>query len=281
MSNSKNIISVDELHSTISRCADGCDNGFEQVAEVVKDDVDKEYGEDCYLIVAWSQDDKITLHDEITEMFSEEISDEESDWNYFDLTSIDDLLADYEVMEAENDGTNDGTNDPRKIISVDELHSTASRCADGCDKGFGQVVDVVKDDLDSEYGENGYVIADWDSEDKKRLFDELIYMFSEVMLDEDSDWNYFKLASIDDLSFCLPTLDEVYIPTVKPLVKAQQVVKVKKPKHWDNDDGESQKEKEKRLISEFNQKLHYEVNKMVDIASDSDNHFALRWGHDF
>lgn len=88
------LISADELYMHVHDCADGCDEGFDQVVLVSKDELDKEHGEDNYAVAMFSESNKAELYALILDTHSEQIADEDSDWNHFELSDIDSLFDD-------------------------------------------------------------------------------------------------------------------------------------------------------------------------------------------
>jgi hypothetical protein len=105
--------------------------------------------------------------------------------------------------------------DRRILISVEELQNYVSNCADGCDNGFDQVVEVCKLALDKDHGEDQYAVAVNSDADKKELFDSILYSHEEIIADEESDWHEFDLSDIDNLFDDLPMVTDDYSPPVE------------------------------------------------------------------
>lgn len=101
-------------------------------------------------------------------------------------------------------------NDKRIAISLDELETHVSNCADGCDDGFDQVIEVCKDEFDKEYGVNKYAIAVATEQFKKDIFDMLTYSHEDLISDEDTCWFEFSLSDVDALFTELPSIGEAY-----------------------------------------------------------------------
>jgi hypothetical protein len=148
--------------------------------------------------------------------------------------------------------------DPRVLITADELHAMVSEWADGCDKGFEQVVSCAEHYLKQWYGENKFVIEMFSPEAKKCLFDELVEMMEERMADESSDWNYFELSMMDDLFEDLPMIDNPYVP---PVIIKEVRVEVIKEVHVHH--GESRTEQQN------NMRPWASENRQIDVASQT------------
>lgn len=102
--------------------------------------------------------------------------------------------------------------DKRIVISLDELEKHVGDCADGCDDGFEQVIEVCKDEFEKEHGVNKYAIAVASEEFKKSIFDMLMYSHDELISDEDSCWFEFSLSDVDDLFTELPLISDAFDP---------------------------------------------------------------------
>lgn len=102
--------------------------------------------------------------------------------------------------------------DKRKVITLDELEVYVSNCADGCDDGFDQVIDVCKSLLKKEHGVNGYAVAVASEQFKEAVYDMLAHSHEELIGDEDTCWFEFSVSDVDALFDELPLVSDVYNP---------------------------------------------------------------------